>query len=103
MTQVNALSGNGGAMLNNDNYKKSAKYSSFKKDNIECNNVNLNLNGLDVNAIPESLSSLLQAQAETTDNDVSKFSNGAERHVDYQQDKDFSFTCINNNENEFIL
>ncbi len=91
---------------NNDNYK-SAKYSSFKKDNIECNNVNLNLNGLDVNVIPEPLEGLLQAQAEKAegaDNDASTFDNGAERHVGYQdKDKDFTFFCINKNDNEFIL
>ena len=111
MTQVNALSDYGGMMMknnydNNDNYK-SAKYSSFKKDNIECNNVNLNLNGLDVNVNPEPLEGLLQAQAEIAegaDNDASTFYNGAERHVGYQdKDKDFTFFCINNNDNEFIL
>jgi hypothetical protein len=93
-----------------DSYK-TTKYSTFKKNNLKCNNINLNLNGLDVNASPEPLSSLLQLQAETTENpnsDPSTFDNGVERNaVGYQQDKnknkDFSFTCINNNDNEFIL
>ncbi len=108
MAQVKDLSENSEKMMNyddNNNYK-SAKYSSFKKDNIDCNNVNLNLNGLDVNAIPEPLSSLLQPQTETTeegaDNDARTIGNGAGRDDGYQ-DKDFSFTCVNNNDNEFIL
>jgi hypothetical protein len=101
MTQVHALSANGGMMLNDDENNKS-KYSSLKKDNIECNNINLNLNGLNVDAIPESLSTLVQAHAKTenTDIDTNTFDNGAER-LGYK-DKDFSFVCINNNENEFI-
>jgi hypothetical protein len=103
MTQVHAaLSEYDGMMMNYDNNYKS-KYSSFKKDNIECNNFNLNLNGLNVDAIPESLSNLLQAQAETEDAniDTSTFGNGAEK-LGYK-DKDFSFVCINNNDNEFIV
>jgi hypothetical protein len=100
MTKVHALSEYDGMMMNYDNYK--SKYSSFKKDNIECNNFNLNLNGLNVDAIPESLSSVIQAQAETEDTDIDTgiFDNGAEK-LGYK-DKDFSFVCINNNDNEFI-
>ena len=37
---------------------------NIEKDKIECNNVNMNLNGLDFDAIQEPLSSLLQSQAE---------------------------------------
>ena len=37
----------------------------IEKNKIDCNNINLNLNGLDTDAVPEPLSSLLQAQAET--------------------------------------
>lgn len=43
--------------------------SDFNKDDIVCNDINLNLNGLDVDTIPEPLSSLLQAQGETEDAD----------------------------------
>ena len=31
-----------------------------EKNRIECNNINLNLNGLDINTVPEPFSSLLQ-------------------------------------------
>jgi hypothetical protein len=66
MAQLQTLSKNNGHMLNNNdeyNYKSSVS-SFFKKDNIECNNINFNLNGLDVDAIPEPLSSLLQSRGE---------------------------------------
>lgn len=39
--------------------------NDVKKDNLVCNNINLNFNGLNVPAIREPLTSLLQAQAET--------------------------------------
>lgn len=64
--EVHALSDYGKMMMTmDDNKYKSSKYSSLKKDNIECNNLNFNLNALDIDAIPESLRSLLASQAQT--------------------------------------
>ena len=37
-----------------------SQYLPYKKDDIKCNNFNLNANGLNVNAIPKPLSALRQ-------------------------------------------
>ena len=42
-----------------------SQYLPYQKDDIKCNNFNLNANGFNVNAIPEPLSDLLQSRAET--------------------------------------
>ena len=76
--------------------------SDVKKDEILCNNINFNLNDLDVDSIPEPLSSLLQDQAETenTDGSTGTIGNGENR---FGYDKDFSFICKNNNNNTLIV
>jgi hypothetical protein len=76
----------------------------YKKDKKECINFNLNLNSLDVDVIPESLSNILaeQAQAEgAADIGTGTFGNGEERFG--YKDQDFAFVCINNNDNEQII
>ena len=64
-----------------------------EKEKVDCTNINLNLNGLNVNAIPETLRNALQAHVETE---------GAESGTSNFNGKDFSFVCLNNNDNEFI-
>jgi YVTN family beta-propeller protein len=73
--------------------------SDNKKDNLDCNNFILNLNGIDVAAIPESLSSLLNPQSETedADSDIDTFDNDKERFGYIE--KDFAFIC----KNEFVV
>ena len=69
--------------------------SDFEKDKIDCNNINLNLNGLDVDEIPEPLRNILQSQAETeedADIGTGTFGNGENR---FGYDKDFSVVCVN--------
>ena len=75
--------------------------SDHKKDNIKCNNFNLNGNGLNINAIPESLRGILSAQTQTEDSDIGSiiFDNNEKRHG---SDRDFSFVCLNNNNNRVI-
>ncbi|HEX5186965.1 MAG TPA: VCBS repeat-containing protein, partial [Nitrososphaeraceae archaeon] len=68
--------------------------TDLKKDNIDCNNINLNLNGLNISAIPDTLSNLLQSKTETE---------GAESGINNFNGKDYSFVCVNNNDNEFII
>ena len=71
-----------------------------EKNRIECNNINLNLNGLDINTVPEPFSSLLQDQAETgelADSGSGIVGNTENRISDY---KDLTFKCVNNNDNE---
>ena len=109
-TQVHALSEHGGNMINYDNYKSTKDSSVDKKDNEACNNFNLNLNGFnDVDAIPESLDSLLledQKQAEE-DKDIGTGgayyggNDGSKARFVGHNDKDFEFVCKNNN--EFIV
>ena len=79
-----------------------SQYLPYQKDDIKCNNFNLNANGFNVNAIPEPLSDLLQSRAETdeADSGTGAFGNGENR---FDQDKDFKFVCLNNNDNEFIV
>jgi len=93
-------------MMDDDNNKYKSKYSSLKKDNIKCNNLNFNLNALDVDAIPEPLRSLLASQAQAAEEGAEigsgTYGNGEERFVGYN-DKDFEFVCVNNNDNQFIV
>ena len=59
MKEIHTLSDSGIMM---DKYK--SKYASYEKDNIECTNFNLNVDGLNFNKIPESLNGLLAAQVQ---------------------------------------
>ena len=47
-----------------------SQYLPYKKDDIKCNNFNLNANGLNVNAIPKPLSALRAAQAQAEDGNI---------------------------------
>ncbi len=69
--------------------------SDFEKDKFDCTSINLNLNGLDINTIPDTLSNLLQAQGQTEGADIST--------SNYDDRKNFSFVCLNNNDNEFTV
>jgi len=100
MKEVHALSDSGIMM---DKYK--SKYASYEKDNIECTNFNLNVDELNFNKIPESINGLLAAQVqaeseeEWTDIGNSVFRND-EKRFGYDENKDFTIVCVNNNENE---
>jgi hypothetical protein len=83
MAKVNTLSDHCMMMDDNNNYK--LKHPSIhKNDNIACDNFNLNLNGLNVDAIPEPLSSLLECQERAKDKDIGTgvyYGDGKERFV----------------------
>ena len=101
MTDVRALSDYG---LMEDPYN--SKYLQYNKENIDCTNLNLNGNGLDINTIPESLSGLAAAQGETDDseNGISAYGTEENRFGSYDSNKkDFLYKCINNNDNELIV
>ena len=111
--------------LNNDkgSYGKdgdeSSKYLSYEKDNynsyykstdsnvivkkINCNNINVNINGfngVEFNAVPPVLNGLAtEAQAANEGELItSSFGSGERNTNGYQHnDKDFKFVCINNN------
>src|SRR5215217_966198 len=94
-------------MMMDENNKYKSQYSSLKKDNIKCNNLNFNLNALNVDAIPEPLRSLLASQAQVEEEGIeigygTYGNDGKERFVGYN-DKDFEFVCIDNNDNQFIV
>ena len=99
-------------VMDNSNYKK-----SYDKDNrdkskdsnsvivkkINCNNINVNVNGLELIALPTALNSLLTGEAQATDEGQygasSYGSSGGESGYDNNL---FKFVCINNNNNTVI-
>jgi hypothetical protein len=95
-------------MMNDDNNNYKLKYLPYKKEDINCNNFNLNGNGLNINKIPESLRSLLasqtqedlQGEVEGTDSKTNIFDNGEKRFGYGYDNNDFVYKCINNNDNE---
>jgi hypothetical protein len=109
MTKVHAQTESG--LMYDNNYN--SKYSLFEKGNVDCNNFNLNDNRLNVNAIPESLRSLIAsktqpedalAEVEGTDRGTGKYGNHGEKRFDsYWDIKDFVYKCVNENTNRQIL
>ena len=84
-----------------DNYKSKDSNSVFVKK-INCNNVNVNVNGLELNGLPPFLSNLLFD--EDSDGDANSYVSGERSYGSGQSgyDKDFKFVCINNNNNTVI-
>lgn len=77
-------------------------YQTLKKDNIECTNLKVNVNGLNFTALPEPLRNLLESQAQTEDSDIGFTSGNGKKRLGY--DKDFAFICCKNfNENQVII
>ena len=78
---------------------------SDKKDvsvsSLKCNNINVNVNGLELSVLPPFLGgSEVAAEAVEPNNDDSSFA--ADNNGDGSQIKDFRFICINNNNNTVI-
>jgi len=92
----------------NDNYYKSQGSDFIKK--IKCNNINVNLNGIDVDLGVPNGNDLLngpidEAQAEDesqTTTTASSFGNNEINNNGYKQNEDFRFICINNNNNAVV-
>ena len=90
----------------NDNIDKS-KNSSVIVKKINCNNININVNGLELNltSVP-FLSNLLASEAQASDEGERKASSyGSGGNYGGGQsgsDKDFKFICINNNNNTVV-
>ena len=90
-------------------YKKSSGKDVSVK-NVKCNNVNVNVNGLELDVFPPFLSSLLTTdEAQAADNEgqttiANTFGNDGERNNNgfKQNDKDFAYVCINNNDNVVV-
>ena len=76
--------------------KKSVSVSSLK-----CNNINVNVNGLSLDVIPPFLGGGdLAAEAVEPNTDANSFAAG--NNGDGSQITDFTFICINNNNNTVI-
>ena len=82
-----------------------SNYVSYKKDDIKCNNINVNLNGfngVDVNAgiPPNDAIGEAQVADEGQKTTASAFGNDEKNNNGYQHNnKDFAYVCINNNDN----
>src|SRR5688500_4335370 len=85
-------------------YKKSdAKNVSVKS--IKCNNVNVNVNGLELNltSVP-FLSGLLASEANEGERGAGSYGSGSGSYGDKSRsDGDFKFICINNNNNTVVV
>jgi hypothetical protein len=75
--------------------KKSVSVSSLK-----CNNINVNVNGLELDVFPPFLGGEVAAEAAEPNTDSSSFAAG--NNGDGSQINDFRFICINNNNNTVI-
>ena len=65
---------------------------------MKCNNINVNVNGLELYVFPPFLGGEVAAEAVESNTDVNSFSgNGYGSQI-----KDFRFICINNNNNTVI-
>ena len=91
-----------------DSYKSKDSNSVIVKK-VKCNNVNVNVNGLDLNltSVP-FLSNLLASEAHASDEGErganSYGSNGGGSYGDKKSDSDnFKFVCINNNNNTVVV
>jgi hypothetical protein len=86
-----------------DSYKSKDSSSVIVKK-INCNNINVNVNGLELNVLPPALANILSSG----DEDESGASSYGSGHVgSYGEgqsgsDGDFKFVCINNNNNTVI-
>ena len=96
---------------NNNIYKSKESNVNLKK--INCNNINVNINGgsgLNTRVIHESLGTLLPSQAskieEVRDTHIgtTTFGNGEKRFGSYDDwRKDFVYKCVNNNDNKQLI
>ena len=87
-----------------DSYKSKDSSSAIVKK-VKCNNINVNVNGLEITALPPSLSGLLTDDAQATDEGergASSYGSGEGSYGSggqsgYDNKNSFKFVCINNN------
>jgi hypothetical protein len=87
-------------------YKKSDKKDVSVKS-IKCNNINVNVNGLELNVLPPVLGNLLGSEAQASDEGergASSYGSGGGSYGSEKSrsDGDFKFVCINNNNNTVV-
>src|SRR5829696_6118857 len=85
-----------------------SKDSSVNIKKVKCNNVNVNVNGLELNVLPPVLSGLIESEAQASDEgERGASSYGSGNGGSYgggqsSSDGDFKFVCINNNNNTVV-
>src|SRR5687767_291274 len=89
-----------GGMDNNYDKKSHGKDVSVKS--IKCNNVNVNVNGLELNVLPPSLTNLLQGDEGERGSGSYGSGSGSYGGGPSGSEGDFKFICINNNDNTVI-
>ena len=108
MRDVQAQQGYDGTYNNYENdYGKDNSYKS--KDNkivkkVKCNNINVNVNGLELNGLPPFLYNLLASDGQDGYGDASSYGSGSYGNVGQlgYDNNSFKFVCINNNNNTVI-
>jgi hypothetical protein len=71
-------------------------------DSLKCNNININVNGLELDVFPSLLGGEVTAEATEGQTDANSFANNNGGSNSGSQINDFRFTCINNNNNTVI-
>ena len=89
-----------------DNYDKKSDAKNVSVKSIKCNNVNVNVNGLELDGLPPSLGGLLNGgEGDEGQHGANSYgSNGyGGQQSGYDNNKNsFKFVCINNNNNTVI-
>ncbi len=80
-------------------YDYEADRNQVSVSSLKCNNINVNINGLELDVFPSFLGSDLTADATEGSTDVISF---ADNSSDSSEINDFRFICINNNNNTVI-
>ena len=91
-----------------NNYDKKSNGKDVSVKAIKCNNINVNVNGLELNVLPPVLSGLVGSEAQASDEgERGASSYGSGNGGSYgggqsSSDGDFKFVCINNNNNTVV-
>ena len=89
-----------------DSYKSKDSNSSAIVKKVKCNNINVNINGLELDGLPPFLSTLLASDGQADYyGDARYYGNSEKSYGDGQKgsENDFKFVCINNNNNTVIV
>jgi hypothetical protein len=87
----------------NNSYYKSKDNQIIKK--INCNNIYVNVNGLEIDGLPSALSGLAASETDEGERDVNFYEiygGNGEQQSGYDNKNSFKFVCINNNNNTVI-
>src|SRR5215212_120217 len=85
-----------------NNYDKKSYGKNVNVKSIKCKNINVNVNGLELNVLPQALRTLLTG-GEADDNAYAYGGgNGNYGSASSSSDNDFKIICINNNNNAVI-